>query len=57
MTQNQAMGILRAVVPAVFAYAVAKGWVSDSQVADYTAMAITIASAVWSHFSNAEEKK
>lgn len=57
MTQNQLMGILRAVVPAMVAYLVAKGWVSDSNAADVGAAIITIGSAVWSVVSNMEPSK
>lgn len=52
MDINIINGVLRAVLPSIFAYAVAKGWISQSQVADLTAAAITIAAAIWSIKSN-----
>lgn len=54
MTQNQFMGILRAAVPALTAYAVAKGWLSDSAAADVGAALLTLAAAGWSFVSNLE---
>lgn len=54
MTQNQFMGVLRAVVPAALAYAVAKGWVSASSSADLGAALITALAAGWSIASNIE---
>lgn len=56
MTQNQLMGILRAVVPALLSYAVAKSWITESTVADVTAAVVTLGAAGWSVASNAEGK-
>lgn len=52
MELNTVNGVLRAVLPSVFAYAVAKGWLSTSQVADVTAAIITLVAAAWSIQSN-----
>ncbi len=56
MNANQIGGIMRAVVPAILAYAVAKGWLTDSQVADITAAVITLVAAAWSIHTNMEKK-
>lgn len=53
MNSNQIGGIIRAVVPAILAYGVARGWLSQSVVADVTTAAITIAAAIWSVYTNA----
>jgi len=52
MNQDQVTGIIRAVVPALLAYAVGKGWISDGSVGDLTAAAVAIGMAVWSVFNN-----
>src|ERR1051326_135142 len=52
MDWNVINGILRAVVPAVLAYAVGKGWVTQSQAGDITAAVITLAAAGWSVKTN-----
>lgn len=57
LSQNQFMGILRAVVPAAVAYLVAKGWVTESNAADVGAAIVTIGSAAWSVVSNAVPPK
>lgn len=57
MNANQVNGILRTVVPALLAYAVAKGWLTDSQVADISAAIITLVMAGWSFVSNREKNK
>jgi hypothetical protein len=49
---NVISGILRAIVPAIIAYAVGKGWLSQSSAADVTAAIIALASAGWSVKSN-----
>lgn len=56
MNSNQVGGIVRAVVPAVLAYAVAKGWITASSVADVTTAVVTLAAAAWSVVTNAEGK-
>jgi len=55
MKQNQFMGILRAVLPAIVAYAVGKGWLTDSQAADVGAAVLTLAAAGWSVYTNIEK--
>ena len=52
MDLNTINGIIRAVVPAALAYAVAKGWVTESSVGDITAAIVAIAAAVWSVKTN-----
>ncbi len=52
MNANQVTGIVRAVVPAALAWAVAKGWIGQSAVADVTAAVVTVAAAAWSVYSN-----
>ena len=52
MDMNSLNGIIRALVPAVLAYAVGKGWISSSSVGDITAGVVAIAAAVWSVISN-----
>lgn len=57
MTQNQFNGVARALVPALLAYFVGKGWISESSVADITAAVVTIGAAGWSIISNIEGSK
>jgi ABC-type polysaccharide/polyol phosphate export permease len=57
MNQDQVTGIIRAVVPALLAYVVGKGWISESSVADITTAAIAVAAAIWSVFNNTTEHK
>lgn len=52
MDANTINGIVRAVVPAFLAYAVGKGWLTQSSVADVSAAITAIAAAVWSVMSN-----
>jgi hypothetical protein len=52
MDLNSINGILRAVVPSVLSYAVAKNWIPAGSVADVTAAIITVAAAAWSIYSN-----
>ncbi len=52
MDWNTINGVLRAVIPAALAFAVAKGWLAQAQVNDLTAALITIAAAAWSIHSN-----
>ncbi len=54
MTWNQVNGILRALVPAVLAYAVGRGWLSQGSAGEVGAAIITIASAGWSIHTNRE---
>lgn len=41
-------GIARAIVPAITAYAVGKGWITESAAAEIGAALVTLAAAVWS---------
>ena len=52
MNTDQITGIVRAVLPAMLAYAVAKGWITTSSVGDITAAAVAVAAAVWSVHNN-----
>lgn len=52
MNYEQIAGVLRAVLPALLAYAVGKGWVSSSSVADITAGIIAVGAALWSIFAH-----
>lgn len=52
MDMNTVNGVIRAVVPAFLAYAVGKGWVSQSAVADITAAVVAVVAALWSVKSN-----
>lgn len=57
MNANQIAGVVRAIVPAALAYAVAKGWLTDSQVADISAAIVVLVMAAWSVYSNVEKKQ
>jgi len=52
MDFNTINGVLRAVLPAVLAYAVGKGWVNAGSVGDISAAIVAIAAAVWSVKTN-----
>lgn len=56
MDINVLNGILRAVIPAVLAYAVGRGWLSTSQVGEITAAIVTLVAAGWSVASNTKRK-
>lgn len=56
MDINVINGVLRALVPAALAYAVGKGWLSQSQVADITAALLTLVAAAWSVKTNYNKK-
>jgi hypothetical protein len=49
---NQINGVVRAVLPAILAYAVAKGWITQSSVGDVSAAVVAVAMAAWSVASN-----
>ena len=57
MDMNTVNGVIRAVVPAALAYAVGKGWVSSSSVADITAAVLAVAAAGWSVWTNSGTTK
>lgn len=52
MDTNTINGVLRAIIPAALAYAVGKGWISQSSAADVGAAALAIGAAIWSIISN-----
>ncbi len=52
MDINSVNGVVRAIVPAVLAYCVGKGWIAETTVADITAAAIAVVAAIWSLVSN-----
>ena len=52
MDLNIVNGVLRAVVPALVAYLVGRGYLSQSSAADVAAAIIAIASAGWSVKTN-----
>ncbi len=52
MNWNVINGVLRALLPAAFAFAVGKGWIGQSQVADLTAAVIALAAGAWSIYTN-----
>ena len=54
---NTINGILRAVVPAILAYAAGKGYITQGAAAEIGAAIITIAAGIWSVTSNTSEKK
>ena len=56
MNYDQITGILRAVVPALLAYFVAKGIITESMVSDVTAAVVTIGAAIWSVANNTTGK-
>jgi hypothetical protein len=54
MNQEQIMGTLRILISTVLSYAVGKGWLSSSQVADLTAAIVTISAVIWSFTSHSQ---
>lgn len=52
MNFNQLNGIIRAVIPAVLAYAAGKGWITQDAIGDITAACVAVAAAVWSVVTN-----
>jgi hypothetical protein len=52
MNYDQTTGILRAIIPPALAYAVAKGWITQSDVGDITAAIVAVGAAVWSVVNN-----
>lgn len=55
MNLNQINGIIRAVVPAVLAYAVGRGWIAETAVADISAAVVAVMAAVWSLTTNKKD--
>lgn len=56
MNANVINGVVRAIVPAALAYAVGKGWITQSDVTNVTAALVTLISAGWSVVTNLESK-
>ena len=56
MGNDQFTGILRAVVPALAAYAAGKGWLPAETASDVGAGLVTILAAVWSWMTNTPGK-
>ena len=52
MSQVQFMGLLRAIVPAMIAYVVGKGWIPAGIAGDLAAAVMALAAAGWSMHSN-----
>lgn len=52
MDLNSINGVLRAIIPAICAFAVGKGWIAAGTVGDITAAVVAIAAAVWSLKTN-----
>ncbi len=57
MNQDQITGIIRAVVPAVLAYAVGRGWIGANSVGDVTTAIVTLVAAAWSIYTNSFSQK
>jgi hypothetical protein len=56
MDANSVNGVLRAIVPAMLAYVVGKGYITDGTAADITAAVVALSSAIWSVSSNVSSK-
>jgi hypothetical protein len=54
MNSNVVMGILRALVPGLVAYAAGRGWISASSAGDIGAAIITLGAAAWSATTNTD---
>ena len=52
MDLNSVNGVIRAIIPAIAAYAVGKGWIGAGSVGDITAAIVAIVAAIWSIKSN-----
>ncbi len=50
-------GVLRAIAPAALAYAVGKGWISESSTGDIMAAITAIGAAAWSVATNRPTSK
>ena len=54
MNTNVVMGILRAVVPGLVAYAAGRGWISAGEAGEISAAIITLGMAAWSATTNTD---
>jgi hypothetical protein len=52
MNYDQFTGVLRALLPAMLAFAVGKAWIPSAAVGDISAAVLAIAAAVWSFLNN-----
>jgi hypothetical protein len=52
MTWDQVAGPLRAILPAILAFAAAKGWISADSSGWIVTSIVTVGSAIWSIWSN-----
>lgn len=52
MTFNQIRSVIRALVPAILAFAVGRGWLGQEAAADVTAAAVALGAALWGAFEN-----
>ena len=52
LTSDQMGGIIRAIVPPILAWFLAKGYITSDQVAPIIAGAVAIATAAWSTYTN-----
>lgn len=57
MNPNVINGALRAIIPAVLAYAVGKGWISQDQVGALVAAISTLIAVAWSAVTNWEKNQ
>lgn len=56
MDFNVIAGVLRAVLPAAFAYAVGAGWLPAGDYAGLTAAIVAVGASIWSIKSNVKPK-
>ena len=54
MNASVVMGILRAVVPGLVAYAAGRGWISAGEAGEISAAIITLGMAAWSATTNTD---
>jgi hypothetical protein len=54
MNSNVVLGILRALVPGLVAYAAGRGWISAGEAGEISAAIITLGSATWSAMTNTD---
>ena len=54
MNSNVVMGILRALVPGLVAYAAGQGWISAGEAGEISAAIITLGAAAWSATTNTD---
>ena len=57
MNQDQIMGVLRVLLPSILSYAVGKGWLTTSQVADVSAALVMLTGVAWSIVAHTDQAK